>query len=144
VLFDARGGLLFNFFFTFAVSTTVCLNVVLLCLRLRRGLQVMRLQMRLRIPRWRPSPQRSSRLLRVILINQTTLLIIVVSASLRQRLIIHLRLLVKEPLLVRILLHLLEISNAILNLTFNMVILPSFRGSLIRLLLMGVIVIESH
>jgi hypothetical protein len=144
VLFDARGGLLFDLFFTFAISTTVCLNVVLLCLRLRRGLQVMRLQMRLRIPRWRPSPQRSSRLLRVILINQTTLLIIVISASLRQRLIIHLRLLVKETLLVRILLHLLEISNAILNLTFNMVILPSFRGYLIRLLLMGVIVIESH
>ena len=144
MLFDAGGGLLFDLFFTFAFSTTVCANVVLLCLRLRRRLQVMRLQMRLRIPRRRPSPQRSSRLLRVIVINQSIFLIIVVSASLRQRLIIHLRLFVKETLLVRILFHLLEISNAVLNLTFNMVILPCFRGSLIHLLLMGVIVIESH
>ena len=144
MLFDARGGLLFDLFLTFAVSTAVGLNVVLLCLRLRRGLQVMRLEMRLRIPRRRPPPQRSSRLLRVIIIHQSTFLIIVVSPSLRQRLIIHLRLFVKETLLVRILLHLFEISNAVLNLTFNMVILPCFRGSLIHLLLMGVVVIESH
>lgn len=100
--------------------------------------------MRLRIMRRRPSPQRSSRLFRVIVINQSIFLIIVVSTSLRQRFIIHLRLLVKETLLIRILLHLLEISNAVLDLTFNMVILPSFGGSLIHRLLMGVIVIESH
>lgn len=75
---------------------------------------------------WRPSPQRCSGLFWVVVVNQSIFLIIVVSASLRQRLIIHLRLLVKETLLIRVLLHFLKISNAVLDFTLNMVILSSF------------------
>ena len=144
MLFDAGRSLLLDFIFAFALIATLRHYILLLGGSDLLGglLQVLRLQLGLWVTRGCPPPQRGTCLFGVVVVNQRILLVVEVTACLRQWFVVNLRLFVKEALLVGIFLHFLEVSNAVFDFGLHMIISTCTAHFLIPPL--RIVVIEAH